>query len=298
MIITVSPSNGGRTDLTLFKGINQLITLKLKDEYPIDLTGSNISINILDSQGDPVSPLPDINVTPLMGEVTLKFISPIIDEMGAFTYSLMGENQDVITRWVFGQIKVEPVTPGQFTIKSWLEVEVPPELTLSENYINQKTQYWLMTLAPLANPAISLEDTLDESKWPPLVKALIAKLIIYEALLLASRGSYIAFINSSSTTETTGESISTGEKGGVKKITTGPSEVEWFDGSDTLSKMFKTTSNSVDSPFTLLMKDVCLLARRLKISLYICPQPDITIPPIVFKRGIGCGLNKGRFHHG
>lgn len=79
------------------------------------------------------------------------------------------------------------------------------------------------------------------------------------------------------------ESDSNGiQKGGVKKLETGPTKAEWHDGSIQWMNMFKGAANSktgeVDNLMNFIKEDICLYARRLGIRLLMCKLPKKTYP--------------------
>ena len=84
----------------------------------------------------------------------------------------------------------------------------------------------------------------------------------------------------------TGESESEGENS-VKHITTGPTEVEYFNGEDFLGDAISAIVKAMnpDGVIALMRNQVCMLAARLDIYLPICQRlPDQKVVPRVVNR--------------
>lgn len=137
------------------------------------------------------------------------------------------------------------------TIKELVLAECPGNiLPVPDIYYDELQKKWQLFLQSSLN--ISDTDVNDETKWPPLANYLIAKLIIWDFILIAQRKS----ISNSS-----GNS-----KGPVKKIQTGPSIVEWADLSSYWASIAK--SGIVDN----IREEMCMFAIKLGIRLYLCPN--------------------------
>lgn len=75
----------------------------------------------------------------------------------------------------------------------------------------------------------------------------------------------------------------------VKQITTGPTEVQFYDSvSDSISSLWKTFSNAMQPGGVIdeLRKNICTLAERLEIFLPFCRQPYSPVVPRVVDRRI------------
>ena len=110
-----------------------------------------------------------------------------------------------------------------------------------------------------------------------MVNILIAKLIAYDALILAIRGNLIAVLgsNSISTTEGSSSSQTTGD---IKSIETGPSKVEFHAAGDTMSSIIKSptsASTNGNNIINQLSEDVCGLARKLLVKLPMCRAQNV-----------------------
>lgn len=193
----------------------------------------------------------------------------------------------------------------------FVEIELPENLKLDGTWLNNKKEYWEIFLQE------GLESIPDEKRtwgFDELVDALIAKLCVYDAMLIAAKGSYVAFLGGGFSTSSKTSKINNlpddtnGDKGGmgdseeiedidpdmmvdpenpfpivggddsenaggsVKKIITGPTEVEFFDTAEALSDFLSSSKNGksvLDSMFVGL----CGLANKIGIKIPYCNDP-------------------------
>lgn len=207
------------------------------------------------------------------GVISFSLTSTHTQNLGNFEYrvfKLVTGDPEVLLTW--GRISV--ITPFNLinSIDSFLLAELPMGLTLRPEFKIQKLAYWRLFLKDSFTPAIPESSLDDATLWSPLANSLIAKLIFYDALLLAAKGSLIAFLF--------GGSISSNEGGqpGVKSITTGPATVEYFEGNKIIEGLFKSNNGGL-SAFNILQQDICMLTSKLGIHLSICPPQKIVIVP-------------------
>ena len=101
-------------------------------------------------------------------------------------------------------------------------------------------------------------------------------------------------------------SSDSGEESGrdrIKQITTGPTEVQYYDTlTDSLSTLYKSyaTATAPGGILDDLRKSLCMLAQRMEIFLPLCTQPrTITVPKVVNPREAGPlgGPNPGTLVH-
>jgi PKD repeat protein len=144
---------------------------------------------------------------------------------------------------------------------------------------------WQLYLQPQINPEpIADADVFDESKWPALVNILISELIIYKVLTSENNKTLLDTLKTMQTSGT--ESTDTSSGGAVKKIETGPSNVEFYEDSKKdldkissfLSQFFKNQGLMAE-----YKQSICALAQRVKVRIPFCGQnkkplilPDIT----------------------
>lgn len=191
----------------------------------------------------------------------------------------------------------------------FVEIELPENLKLDGTWLNNKKEYWELFLQ---DGIKSIDYENRPSNFYELVDALIAKLCVYDALLIAARGSYVAFLGggfstSSKTSKITGTdtpNTNEGKNGGneegvidpgmmvdpenpfpvvggddsenaggsVKKIITGPTEVEFFDTAEALSDFLSSSKNS-KSVLDNMFAGLCGLANKIGIKIPYCNDP-------------------------
>lgn len=129
---------------------------------------------------------------------------------------------------------------------------------------------WQEFLGPLCNPAI--EDIYNEFAWPNLELQLLEELIFFDILDDRIKNYLLGLVGNGPLTSS-GTSAST-SKGGIKKIVTGPTEVEWYNEAQSLEGFTKqleilTMKGGLLDNSRLL---ICTLASRLKVILFLCPE--------------------------
>ena len=160
--------------------------------------------------------------------------------------------------------------------------------------------YWQSYLQPLVEDPVpvSLEDTHNEAKWPTLVNNLIANLVARDLILKGSM-KFLSQIG-----EGTQSSNDENIKAQVKSIETGPGKTEWYEkGSGrALSEQMKDLANAYKimmgdgGIYDALIKDICLLANRVRIFLPICENPNSISPGfVVTKNNCKTGHNANPF---
>lgn len=183
------------------------------------------------------------------------------------------------------------------SIYNLIEAYIPDEL---EKYITLKDkriyiEKWQLYIQPLVEPAVAEEDYNNEFAYPPLVNQLIVELSAYDWLmtgimnLLRSVSSTIED-SSTSTEGGTGEETTNGN---IKKITTGPTEVEFFEATlsgEDVSSLTKTVTSALQPGGILdsIKVNICMLAERLDIYLPLCDQvKHVMVPNVVNRRNPG-----------
>lgn len=146
-----------------------------------------------------------------------------------------------------------PILP--VSVKTFVNIKLGG-LTVSEETKDAYIAQAQLEIQPLVDPEISIEFVFDETKYPPLANALVAMLAAYWTLKDA-----VASGSAASGIGGTGDSA-----GAIKKIVTGPSEVEYQD-STSAQKGFFGKAGALEA----LLAEACGLAKRLNIQLTICP---------------------------
>jgi len=110
--------------------------------------------------------------------------------------------------------------------------------------------------------------------------------------LLTSTGEYLSQLTS--TKEQVGDGSSKPEQARgdrIKQITTGPTEVQYYDTlADATSSLWKTFSQAMQPGGIIdeLRKNLCMLAGRLEIYLPFCDQAShVVVPRVVDRRRPG-----------
>lgn len=146
--------------------------------------------------------------------------------------------------------------------------EQPPGLVVPVSYITLKAMEWRIYLQKAISPPISDIDIQNEAAWPFLINTLIAKLVVFDFILKSIK----SLMANSITSDLSGAN--------VKKITTGPTDVEYLDVFASLVKFL--TPGTHGSPVDNLAIDICQLAKRVRVYLPLCnnPNTDPIIPLI------------------
>jgi len=240
------------------------------DESVYDMTDSTAVCKFYKAPTPPVEITCNIDVP--NGKITIPFTAAHADTLGTYEYIV---EEDVggggtILPLVKGNIEVLDYVPFSESIEAYLRSELPANLTLTPDYRNQRIMYWRRILQ--AAFEISDADINKESVWPTLVNALLAKLVVYDALMLSASGAFIQFLGGDYTDTTTIGG------GGVKSVETGPARVEYFDTATSAKNAFASSSGDL-SMFEALKQGLCGLANYLKVKLPMCDGNVIPIPP-------------------
>lgn len=151
---------------------------------------------------------------------------------------------------------------------------------------------WQLYIAPLVNHEIPLDKYQDELAYEGLENQLIMELAAWDFLnvqlmaLLARTGKGL-----SEMTNEPSDQEDPDETGRIKKITTGPTEVEYFDKlSESISSMWKYYTQALQPGGIIdeLRKNLCTLAQRLEIFIPFCDSVSrLRIPQVVNHRRPG-----------
>lgn len=191
----------------------------------------------------------------------------------------------------FGSITKSVVVSGLVSttlsksIYDLIDSRIPAELGLSMP-LSKKVEFiekWQLYLQPLVNHDIPVEEYSNELYYEALENQLIMELAAYDflSLSISNLAWNISNIISESSKQSSGDNINPEETSKVKKIVTGPSEVEFFDtnlNSESLYNMYKILMNSMQPGGVIdtIKKNLCMLSNRIQIYLPICqllPKP-------------------------
>jgi len=249
-------------DLSLVK--NEAFEYKWEDiEYDdlseIDLTTSQVLLSVFDKSNPPILQFNPTLLTKGLGFASFSFLAADCDISGPFDYVIQDiTNPDAPIDLVHGVFTfVDPNLIIPFT--DIMASEIPPNITIPQSFIDTVQIKWrAIFLSKSGNSALVNATQNDPSTWPMIYNFLIAKLVVYEFI------------------ERNLKSLVGGDL--VKKITTGPSDVEFVDP----EKILKAHGGveAVDA----LKSDICEIASTLTVYLTICGKR--TIPFIPEKQGL------------
>lgn len=190
-------------------------------------------------------------------------------------------------------------TTLQDTIYNLIDRYIPKELHESMT-IEDKTAYitkWQLYIFPLVNHVIPPDKYDDELWYEGLENQLIMELAVWDYLniqiqniLLVAGNSFREIISTESTgPDQDGDSPGEHARGDrIKQITTGPTEVQYYDKiSESISSLWSTYSKMIQPGGYMdeLRKNLCMLASRLEIYLPFCDQIErLVVPRVVNHR--------------
>ena len=155
----------------------------------------------------------------------------------------------------------------------------------------QFIEKWQLYLQPLVNHCIPLQEFNNELYYEALENQLIMELAAYDFMSVQVANMVKAqaqsILENNTTLSSGGSEPSDGYQGDVKKIQTGPTQVEYFnpneDESDLASNIIKALGPG--GLLDMMKENLCMLAGRLDIYLPICERPTrVVVPKAVNKR--------------
>ena len=214
------------------------------------------------------------------------------EKLGRYMVTLSyGEGEGESTQLVV-MVSDKVFTTLSDTIYDLLDYLLSPEIfgTISLAEKHQFIQKWQLYLAPLVNHFIPLDEIYNEFYYEALENQLIMEAAAYDYMVL--NVNQMVQIFSTKLTESQQSSSSQSgdedEGGKVKHITTGPSEVEFFNEEDYLSDVFSNIIKAMNPEgiIALMRHQLCMLAERLDIYLPICQRPPKrpVVPKVVNRR--------------
>lgn len=166
----------------------------------------------------------------------------------------------------------------------------------------QFIEKWQLYIQPLVNHEIPVEDFNNELYYEALENQLIMELAAYDYMILNIQNvinatSQTIIKDNSQGSECGGEyysqssgsssDTSSASGGSIKKIVTGPTEVEYFNDTES-EKDFISNITKATQPggfIDILKQNLCMLAGRLDIYLPICEnQTRVVVPRVVNRR--------------
>lgn len=153
------------------------------------------------------------------------------------------------------------------TIYQLVESNLPADFVVSNDYINTRLKYWQLLLYKAAE--IDEADKYSITEWPDDWLILLSYCVTYDLYVRILSGAFIAIGEVSS-------SSSTKSDGGIKKIVTGPTEVEYHNSSESLTDLLKNI-RSPDGAFWDMLQLACAFAQQLGVKLPFCKAKKIPI---------------------
>lgn len=200
---------------------------------------------------------------------------------GYYTVTMTATNADgshtvVLTVGVSETLIDVSNVPLWHLINDYIPSALVDELTGDEKM--SLITHWQRFIGPLipcslVDPSLEPPDLFNEFKYPPMVNHLIAQLVAYELVIQGANQMLSSAGRDSASDGSTDPDPTQNQL--VKKIATGPSEVEWYDQSagGERSDVMSAFSNAVKvgGAMDQLKNHICQLAARLRIHLDMCP---------------------------
>lgn len=197
-------------------------------------------------------------------------------------------------------VNVDSKTTLTDSIYNLIDFYIPSEIS-EKMSSEEKAMYitkWQLYIQPLVNHCIPLDKYNDELMYEALENQLIMELAAWDYLnvkllnLLTSTGEYLSQLTSTKEQVGDGSSgpeLARGDR--IKQITTGPTEVQYYDTlAESASSLWKTFSQALKPGGIIdeLRKNLCMLAGRLEIFLPFCEQQNrVVVPRVVDRRRPG-----------
>lgn len=137
---------------------------------------------------------------------------------------------------------------------------------------------WQLYIQPLVNHEVTIEEYNNELSYEALENQLIMELSAYDYLTNAITN---LIQSKSSTTSSSSETIVGDTADNVKKIITGPSEVEFYDSKVTDADIVTAAVKAIQpgGVLDMLRKNLCTLAERLEIYIPFCTKVTNRVIP-------------------
>jgi len=179
------------------------------------------------------------------------------------------------------------------SIYDLIDIYLPVDLVGAVPLSTKKVfiEKWQLYIQPLVNHCIPIEYYNNELYYEALENQLIMELAAYdytvnEVMNLSKALAHTIIENNSSNQGTS----DTESNNSIKKIATGPTEVEYFDSSSSDSEIAVaiTKATQPGGILDILKQNLCMLAGRLEIYLPICDRPtSVVVPRVVNRRRSG-----------
>lgn len=180
------------------------------------------------------------------------------------------------------------------SIYELIDYYLPKELSI-EMSLEEKQVYihkWQLYLGPLVNHCIPLEQYNNELYYEGLENQLVMELAVWDHLntklwdLLARAGTFLSNVTEiNQDGDQDPADSSRGDR--IKQITTGPTEVQFYDKfSESIANLYSTYYKALQPGGLIdeLKKNLCMLAERVEVWLPICQRTKKVMTPKVVNR--------------
>ena len=190
-------------------------------------------------------------------------------------------------------VNIDAQTSLTGSIYDLIDFYIPAEMRLNMS-LQEKQMYinkWQLYIHPLVNHCIPRKDYNNELCYEGLENQLIMELAVYDYLttqlqnILARTGRYLENVTGLSEKETDAIGNSRGDR--VKQITTGPTEVQFYDTiTDSIISLYSTYYKALQPGGIIdtIRKNLCMLAERLEIFIPFCQHHRTVVTPKVVNR--------------
>lgn len=171
-----------------------------------------------------------------------------------------------------------------FTIDQLVAHYLPPAFSVSQAFIEQELK--LQQFLHYKDAGVSEKNAYNWDSYSGEWQLIFAYLIIWVVYQKILAGAFITVSGSTSDTST--------GKGPVKKITTGPTDVEFHNSTESLAELIKALQ-SPDGWLAWIMGYACPLGTSVGIKLPFCPGHKIPGSILVVGSGCGCASSNAIF---
>lgn len=233
-------------------------------------------------------------------EYNKRDVTHIYEESGFYRVTVSYTDTKKGETYTYSQVivvNIEAETSLNASIYDLIDYYIPEEIMVKMS-LQEKQMYinkWQLYIHPLVNHFIPKEEYNNELYYEGLENQLIMELSAWDYLhtklynLLARAGQYLGNVTGLTEEETDGIGQSRGDR--IKKITTGPTEVEYFDAmSDSIGSLYSTYYKALQPGGLIdeIKKQLCMLAERLEIYLPLCQHNRmVKVPKVVNRRNPG-----------
>lgn len=262
-------------------------------DFITKVKGLEVSVYILSEVPAEQTPVWDFGV---VSGSTTEETTYIYESSGRYTITLYLQDAEGVKEVVGKKVvMVSEYTKTQLTdsIYNLINKYIPENLNISMSledkavYINK----WQLYIQPLVNHEVPIEEYSNELYYEGLENQLVMELAAYDFLYTKIESVLIQTADQLNSQIFSGSDSTGDSKDRIKQITTGPTEVQYFENiSESVSTLFKSYADSTKPGGILddLRKNLCMLAQRMEIFLPFCTQPrTINVPKVVNHRNAG-----------